>query len=75
MLAGTTGSHVPTFPVASPSVPPTERLVAERFDRPVGALLAGVAVTGQIEGDHLALVAEAFDLLGPVAAVAGPAMD
>jgi hypothetical protein len=27
-LAGTTGSHVPTFPVESPSVPPTERLVS-----------------------------------------------
>ena len=26
-LAGTTGSHVPTFPVASPSVPPSDRLV------------------------------------------------
>jgi hypothetical protein len=27
-LAGTTGSHAPTFPVSSPSVPPTDRSVA-----------------------------------------------
>ena len=27
-LAGTTGSHVPTFPVESPSVPPSERVVS-----------------------------------------------
>jgi hypothetical protein len=28
-LAGTTGSHVPTFPVESPSVQPRERLVSD----------------------------------------------
>jgi hypothetical protein len=36
-LAGTTGSHVPTFPVDSPSVPaPRERLVLGASDRAVG---------------------------------------
>jgi hypothetical protein len=31
-LAGTTGSHVPTFPVESPSVPPTERSISSSGD-------------------------------------------
>ena len=31
-LAGTTGSHVPTFPVESPSVPPTEPSVSSTGD-------------------------------------------
>jgi hypothetical protein len=31
-LAGTTGSHVPTFPVESPSVPATDRLISSTGD-------------------------------------------
>ena len=43
-LAGTTGSHVPTFPVASPSVPaPRERVVGTSDERAVGT--AGSFVT------------------------------
>jgi hypothetical protein len=50
-------------------------VLAQRFDRPGAALAAGLAMTGEVEGDHLAVVAEARDLLGPVAAVAAPAVD